>query len=123
MTRHRRSDQSARAMFIENMPLFAVINAEYKPPCAAPPWAASLIGVRTRWLANCIIQNGPFAGQWAMTPYPLPLTVDCPTRWVPLEHLRAIETTGSASDGAARDPKHTRVTFRGAMRSTAASWT
>lgn len=94
------NDQAARRLLIESMPLFAVIDAKYAPPCDAPPWAARWVGLHTRWCANFVIDNGPFAGQWAMTPYPVPPTAaEGPVRWVPLAHLHAIEFVSSMSDG------------------------
>lgn len=71
----------------------SLVEAVYVPHNleAAPPWALSRVGQRSKWLAKLVIEDGPYAGQWAMFPFPLPTTLDGPARgWVPLQHLREI---------------------------------
>ena len=81
--------------------LDTIVEAVYVPPHpdAAPPWAHELIGRRSLWLAYFRIEDGPGAGQWAMTRYPLLPVLEGPVRsWVPQSHLCDVRITGRSCD-------------------------
>lgn len=62
---------------------------------SAPPRAARNIGQRSTWLANFLIVDGPFAGQWAMSPYEECMALEGPAgQWVPLEQLHEMRFVG-----------------------------
>ena len=82
----------------EPLAVCSIIEAIYEPddPIHAQAWAEHLIGRRSRWLVSFVIQDGLFAGQWAVSPYPL---IEGPAGyWVPLLWLRDVRLLGELFD-------------------------
>ena len=74
-----------------------LVEAVYYPchPESAPPRAVPNIGQRSTWLANFLIADGPFVGQWAMSPYRECMALEGPAgQWVPLEQLHELRFVG-----------------------------
>ena len=90
MTHDQMNDFAARVLLAASLPPFAIVQAEYAPGGTVPAWAAQYAGVRTEWLVNGDVEH--------MTPYPLPMTLDAPTCYVPIRQLHAIELVGSLLD-------------------------
>lgn len=84
------NDSAARRLLADSLPVYTIVQARYAPRGTAPGWATDLVGRRSEWLVNGDIEH--------MTPWPLPMTLNEPARWVPIEHLCDVEIVGSILD-------------------------
>ena len=75
-------------IFGVNMEQFEVIEAKFKPMRTDDlvPGAFEWVGRKTRWQAAWILEDGPYEGDWAMTPHGDD-RLSAVFAWVPLRDL------------------------------------
>ena len=74
------------------MKQYDVVEATFSPPRTDDlrHEAEVCVGKRYQWMADWLVEEGPYEGQWAMTPYPLAPMDDRKFAWVPESDLRDV---------------------------------